>query len=113
MIINHKFTTLNQYINATRTNRYVSAKIKKSETEIARLSLLGSPKLNTPCKLRFIWSCADKRTDLDNIVWARKFIIDGMVKAGIIENDSMKYIIGFEDVLEFSDTWKVRIEVIE
>jgi len=113
MRIEHKFTTLNQFINATRTNRYVSAKIKREETEIARLSLLGYPPLNTPVKLRFIWSCANKRTDLDNLVWARKFIIDGMVKAGVIENDSMRYIVGFEDVLVFSDKWSVEIEVYE
>ena len=34
MIINlpGEFTTLNKYINAERTNRYLGAKIKKEET---------------------------------------------------------------------------------
>jgi len=113
MRIEHKFTTLNKFINAERSNRYIGAKIKKRETNIAYLALRGSPKLNTPCKLRFTWHCADKRSDLDNIAFSKKYILDAMIQANIIENDNMKNIIGFEDVLVFSDKWSVEIEVYE
>jgi len=113
MRIDHKFTTLNKYVNAERTNKYIGAKIKRDETNVAYYSLLNKPKIKTPCKLKFTWYCENRRSDADNIAFAKKFIIDGMVKAGLIPNDGMKYVIGFQDEFEISDKAGVRIEVIE
>ena len=109
--INHRFTSLNKYINAERRNRYMAAKIKKDETNIAYLSLLNKPYITTPCKLKFTWYIKDKRTDADNICFAKKYIIDGMIKAGLIENDSLKYIIGFQDEFIIDKNERVEIEV--
>jgi hypothetical protein len=44
------------------------------------------------------------------VAFAKKFIIDGLVQANVIPEDSMKYIIGFED--EFIVSKKVGVEVI-
>ena len=63
--------------------------------------------------MRFTWHVKDKRTDADNIVFAKKFILDGFVKAGIIEDDSMKYIIGFIDDIVIDKNEYVEIEVVE
>ena len=112
MIIYHKFTSLNKYINSERTNKFVAAKIKREETRIAYLSLKGSPAIKTPCKLRFIWATTNKRIDPDNIAWAKKFILDGMVKANIIPDDTRKHITGFVDDFLIGDKDSVRIEVI-
>ena len=111
--IEYKFTSLNSYINAERTNRYKAAAIKKRETRIAYLSFKGKEKIDTPCRLKFTWLIKDKRRDLDNIGYAKKYILDGMVKAGIIENDGLNQIIGLQDEYIVCDTDGVIVEVIE
>lgn len=114
-IIEHKFTSLNVYIAKERSNRYVAAKCKKDETNIAYLSLLGKPKIDCTngVKLHFRWYIKDKRTDLDNLTFGRKGILDGMVKANIIPDDSLRYIVGFIDDIVIDKHERVEIEAIE
>ena len=108
----YKFTALNEYTNSSRANKYLSGKIKKRETEIARLHFINTPPIKTPCKLKFTWIMKSKRMDLDNRAFSRKFILDGMVKANVIPDDSLKYVIGFQDEYEIGAEDGVRIEVI-
>ena len=112
MEIKHKFTALNEYTNKSRGNRYVSNNIKKNETEISRLHFINTPKIDTPCRLKFTWIMKTKRMDLDNRSFSKKFIIDGMVKACVIPDDGLKYIIGFQDEYEIGSYDGVKIEVI-
>ena len=93
IFINHRFTTLNEYISAERGNRYAAATIKKNETEIARLAVLNSdPVLRYPISITFVWYRQTERTDPDNIQFGAKFILDGFVKAGFLKGDNWKYI---------------------
>jgi hypothetical protein len=50
--------------------------------------------------------------DLDNKSFSKKMIIDGMVKANVIPDDTLKYVIGFQDEYEIGTQDGVRIEVI-
>ena len=111
--IPHRFVSLNDYINAERTNRYMAAKIKKSETQIAADAFKGLQPILVPCIVRFTWVVPNKRRDLDNIAFAKKYILDGAVDAGFIPGDNMKYIIGFEDVVQFADNERVEVQFIE
>ena len=113
MYIPHKFTTLNKYIQKERTNKYIASKIKRDETYIAYIHLCQYDPIETPCKLKFTWHVVNKRTDLDNWGFCKKFVLDGMVKAGIIPDDSMKYITGLQDEFVISKEYGVKIEVIE
>ena len=110
--IQHKFTGLNEYTNISRGNRYRSSSIKKQETEISRLHFLNTPTINTPCRLKFTWIMKTKRMDLDNRAFSKKFILDGMVQTNVIPDDSLKYVIGFQDDYEIGTQDGVRIEVI-
>ena len=47
--------------------------------------------------INFQWIEPNKRRDPDNIASARKFVLDGMVKAGLIPDDSWNYIDGWTD----------------
>ena len=109
MRIDYCFTTLNEYIKAERGNKFAAANIKKKETEVARVHFL-SKICKTPCKLKFIWHVKNKRKDLDNITFAKKFILDGMVKANAIENDNLNHIVGFIDEVIFDGNDYVEIE---
>lgn len=111
--IDYKFTTLNDYINAERTNKYIASKIKKEETEVARLHFLGKKKITHKINLTFIWHLLNKKKDPDNVAFAKKFILDGMVKAGILENDNLKWIASLKDEFEVDGNEFVEIIIGE
>ena len=47
--------------------------------------------------LSFVWFCRNRRKDPDNISSAgRKIILDGLVSAGILQNDGWKFSDSFE-----------------
>lgn len=87
--------TLNQMINAARSNRYLSADQKKKYTNSALESIInqgfkpwqGKVYLTVEFKLR-----QKSRHDPDNLLASLKFIMDAFVKAGVLPDDSLKYI---------------------
>lgn len=83
---------LNKYINAERSNRYIAAKIKKEATELVAWQLKGREKITVAADYHFHWVVKDRRKDPDNIYFAGKFVLDGMQAAGILPQDSMKYV---------------------
>jgi len=118
----YDFIFLNEYIAATNKATYnrnkgkpgynPANKIKRDTTNFVYYTMLNKPKIKCPARLKFIWLIKDKRRDLDNIAFAKKYILDGFVKAGIIPNDGLRYIIGFTDEFEISSQTGVRIEVV-
>jgi Holliday junction resolvase RusA-like endonuclease len=60
--------------------------------------------------LKIDWYCKNKRKDTDNIAVGKKFILDGMVEAGVIKNDGWKEVLGFRDSF-YVDKDNPRIEV--
>ena len=103
---------LNKYIAIERGNLYAAANLKKHYTEVAYLCALSIPKckLITPVKIIITWCCGNKRKDPDNIAFAKKFILDGLVQAGILKDDNWKRVSGFEDIFVF-DLKNPRIEI--
>lgn len=94
LVIPGEFTDLNTYIRVERGNRYASAGIKKRETDRV---FWECRKQRLSAKLgrldyTFTWFVRDRRKDPDNIAFATKFILDGLVKAGIIESDTQAHV---------------------
>lgn len=115
--IKHELMDLNNYINAERTNRFKAAKIKKKQTELVaaeiRKAMLGGLEFkreNFPLDFEFHWFMKNKRKDKDNIVFAKKFIFDGMIASGLIENDGWKEIGTFKDVVAVDKEFP-RVEI--
>lgn len=54
-----------------------------------------------------------RKKDPDNIAFAKKFIFDGMMEAGFIENDNLNYIEGFSDyfIVDKDEESRVIVEV--
>lgn len=92
LIINHPLPTLNQYIGAERTNKYIAAKMKREATELVAFCVMGVEPINKLADYTFTWYRPNKRSDPDNVAFAQKFIFDGLMAAGKLPNDSMKYI---------------------
>ena len=60
--------------------------------------------------LHFTWIEPNRNRDLDNVCFAKKFILDALVSNGIIETDGWRGVSGFTD--EFGvDADNPRIEV--
>lgn len=96
--IHGKLPSLNEVINENRTNRYAGAKLKKDIekticTDIRKAVMTGSlGVIEKPCTVHIQWHEKTRRRDADNIQSSQKFILDALVKCGIIKNDSRKYV---------------------
>lgn len=87
-IIKGRLPDLNTYIKAERTNKYIAAKMKSDWTTIAKLTAASKiAPIRVPVTISFTWFVKDKRRDKDNIMFGQKFILDGLVEAGILKND--------------------------
>lgn len=84
----------------------------KIEQEIA-LFLAKMPRWSKPIKIHFHWVEGNKRRDLDNIAFAKKFILDSMVKYGKLSDDNRKCVTAFTDTFEYGKTTKVILEIEE
>lgn len=95
IILNTSFPTLNEYIKAERSNKYMAANLKKFFTEKVEL-LAKEQNFNLPSNTMFNvnikWYKPNNRIDHDNIAFAIKFVLDGLIKAKILKSDSPKYI---------------------
>lgn len=108
-----KLPSLNDYINKCRTNKYAGASMKtKIEKNIAWY-INTLPAYKKPVKIHFHWIEGNKRRDLDNVCFAKKFILDCMVKCGKLKDDNRNYVIGFTDTFEYSKETKVILEITE
>lgn len=89
-----RWPDLNTYIDAERSNRYQAAEMKRTYTQAAQhiAQASGVSPVETPCVLSFVWHLADRRRDPDNVAFATKFILDGLVAAGVLRNDGHKHI---------------------
>ena len=112
LIIYGKLAGLNDYTKACRTNKYVGAQMK-NRAEMLILTYIRKQKIGRfsgRVRLNFRWYEPNRKRDLDNICFAKKFIRDALVSSGTIEADGWRCVTGFTD--EFSvDAVNPRIEV--
>ena len=108
---------LNEYTKANRSNRYQGGKMKTSNEAIITEAIIaaqenGFPKaIPTPIGITCNWYEPNDRRDIDNIVFAIKFIQDALVRAQVIPDDSRKYITKLAHQV-FTDKENPRVEVI-
>lgn len=89
--INHKFKSINEYINECRTNYHIANKTKQQETMLSALAFTKIPPIKKfPIELIFYWHIKNKQSDLDGRI--PKNIIDGLVRSKRISDDNVKYI---------------------
>ena len=86
---------LNEIIEAAKSHYAKYSTEKKEYTEkVAWLAKQARLPKFEKAYLVITWFEPDRRRDPDNIMAGQKFILDGLVAAGAIPNDSQKYIQG-------------------
>jgi hypothetical protein len=115
LILHYLPTSLNEYINAERTNKFMGAKIKKEETEkvIIECKFEELQPVRGRVKLFFYWYVKNKKKDPDNIAFAKKFIIDGLVEANVLKNDNLNTIVELHDYFVIDNEDQVIVDIIE
>lgn len=114
LIIPGRFPSLNDYIAAERRNRHIAAKMKRDETKrVADIAANSDmPTFEKPVHVYFTWVEPNRRRDVDNVAFAHKFILDGLVEAGVLKGDSRKYVTGFYDYFGKTDKDNPHVSVL-
>lgn len=92
--IKGQLADLNKHDEVNRSNKFAGAKLKKDMTNLVAWQLKGKLKITKPCMISFHWFYSTAH-DFDNLRFACKYILDGMVKAGVLKNDNQKWVLGF------------------
>lgn len=100
---------LNEIIDAAKRNPHEYARMKETCTAMVAWLAKKLPRFEKVA-LVITWYEPDQRRDFDNIMAGQKFILDGMVQAGTIPNDSQKYVRGIMHRFEV-DRQNPRVEV--
>ena len=108
--IDLKLPSLNEYIKVCRNNAYSAAKFKKNIENSIMNFTNKLPKIKEPVIIHFHWIEANRRRDLDNVAFAKKFILDALVKSGKLPNDNQNWVKGFTDSFDYCEKAKVIIE---
>lgn len=92
--------------------------MKKEWTELVEgYARKASFKFKGPIEINFLYLEPNRKRDPDNIISAKKFILDGMVNAGMIPNDTQRFIKFFGqdewDVVKPGETVGVYVQVAD
>lgn len=96
--IEQKLPSLNEVISENRKHAQKGAKMKREIEETIGLYIRCARyrgdirPISTPVIVCIEWHEKTKRRDADNIQSSQKFILDALQKAGIIINDSRKFV---------------------
>jgi Holliday junction resolvase RusA-like endonuclease len=116
----HRFTIegtlpgLNDFIAKSTYNRFAYGAFKKQWTETCAWSAKAHKLslIKNPVKILIHWFERNKKRDLDNVSGGgTKVILDGLVLAGILQNDTRQWVKGFEHVFPDPDPLNPRVEV--
>lgn len=115
VVVEGKFPSLNEFIEANRTHKQKGNNMKKHNQNTICAYLLQQHRklhINKPVTLHYTFYEANKRRDLDNVSgFFHKIFQDALVQSGILHNDSWQYITGFSDTF-LIDSKNPRVEII-
>lgn len=96
--IKAKLPSLNDVIDKNRVSKYYGNMYKQDIQEVigwaikqARVMKTLKP-IKNPCEIYIDWHESTKRRDADNVQSSQKFVLDAMVKNGILPNDNRRYV---------------------
>lgn len=115
-VIPGRLPGLNEYTRVCRGragNRLGNAMKREAERTIGFAAMQGLKRWRCKGKVKIVirWVEPDARRDLDNIAFARKFILDALVHGGYLPDDNRRYVVGLVDDFPPPDKHNPRVEV--
>lgn len=111
-----RLPSLNELIAANRKNPHVGAKLK-TETDSAIMLVIKAAHLKPvklPCIVHMYFLEPNRRRDVDNVESAKKYILDALVKSGVLQGDSPRYVVGDPSYTRYVEgDASVRVTIIE
>jgi len=103
---------LNDVLNdAKRHWSFYSIKKKKETDRVTRLAEAARCRsVDRPVRMWFTWFTKDRRIDPDNLTHGVKYVLDGLVTAKVLSNDTRKWVKGLYHEFEV-DKDNPRVEV--
>ena len=106
---------LNDYTAAIAYSRYKGGEMKEEwdllVSASAKQQKLG--RFTEPVFIEFHWYEPNTNRDQDNVAFAKKFILDGLQKAGVLINDNYKFVKGFSDHFHYGEGAGVHVIMTE
>ena len=109
--IDLKLAGLNEFIHASGVSVGYKNKIKQETQKRIAEFISDMPEYTEPIGIKFTWYSSSDKRDLDNISFAKKFILDEMKELGKIVDDSPKYVQWFTDDIVFGKDG-VQLEIV-
>jgi hypothetical protein len=102
LVIPGELPTMNEIINKSKTHWSKYKKMKETyDSIISYYATQQKIKFFKSVKLEITYCRKNRKVDPDNISAGKKFIIDGLVQAGVLEND------GWSEIKGFKENWEV------
>lgn len=108
-----RLPSLNEYTNECRKNRYAGSTMKAIVERDLGLFIRKLPHFEKPIIIEFEWVEENEKRDLDNICFAKKFILDAMVKCKVLKDDNIRFVAGFVDKFSYDKESKVILNITE
>lgn len=110
-----KLPGMNEYTRANRSSAFTGASMKKQAEEIIFYAIRQAKvqPVKRPVILAYEWTEPGGRRDADNIAAGQKFVQDALVSAGVLPDDSMKWVKGFNHVFRDGLKHGVRVTIVE
>jgi len=112
-VIKGELPTMNEIVAASKKHPMVYANMKKDYTALVMIHARNLPKVG---KSDFVitWYCKDKRKDPDNIAGGIKCLMDGLVKAKVLDNDGWKQVNSITHDFEVDkDNPRIEVKIYE
>lgn len=91
LVIPGTLPTMNEIVEASKQHWSKYSKMKHTYTDLVAWHAKHLPVLGK-VDVTITWFCENRRMDKDNIMAGQKFIFDGLVAVGRLENDGWKQI---------------------
>ena len=106
-----KLPSLNDYIRICRGNKYAAAKFKADIEDTLIYYLRGCPRFGGPVEIDFTWAEGNKRRDFDNVAFAKKFVLDALVKMGRLPDDNRRFVTAFRDQFIYEKSFGLYLSI--
>ena len=102
---------MNDIIAASKKHFSAYSKMKRENTEIFMWHLKKFSPITGKAVIVITWNFKNKRRDPDNIMASQKFIMDALVKNGVLKDDTVDYIDSIRHHFNLCDEDSVTIKV--